>query len=46
LAGKPTFAREFHPREVGLTIFINADLISTGHSPFAPERMARRAADR
>jgi predicted ABC-type ATPase len=42
-AGKTTFAREFLPREVGLTTFINADLIAAGLSPFAPERMARRA---
>jgi predicted ABC-type ATPase len=36
-AGKTTFAREFLPSEAGCPIFINADLIAQGISPFAPE---------
>ncbi len=42
-AGKTTFAREFLTREAGCPIFINADLIAEGLSPFAPERAAIRA---
>ena len=42
-AGKITFAREYLPLEVGITTFINADLIAAGLSPFAPELAARRA---
>jgi predicted ABC-type ATPase len=42
-AGKTTFAREYLPFEVGITSFINADLIAAGLSPFAPELAARRA---
>lgn len=42
-AGKTTFAREYLPLEVGITAFINADLIAAGLSPFAPELVARRA---
>ncbi|MDH4406657.1 MAG: hypothetical protein QE276_11710 [Cyanobium sp. D14.bin.5] len=42
-AGKTTFAREYLPLEVGITSFINADLIAAGLSPFAPELAARRA---
>jgi len=42
-AGKTTFAREYLPVEVGITTFINADLIAAGLSPFAPELVARRA---
>lgn len=42
-AGKTTFAREYLPLEVGITTFINADLIAAGLSPFAPETAARRA---
>jgi predicted ABC-type ATPase len=42
-AGKTTFAREYLPIEVGITTFINADLIAAGLSPFAPELAARRA---
>ena len=42
-AGKTTFAREYLPVEVGITRFINADLIAAGLSPFAPELAARRA---
>jgi len=40
---KPTFPREYLPLEVGITAFINADLIAAGLSPFAPELAARRA---
>jgi predicted ABC-type ATPase len=36
-AGKTTFAREFLPSEAGCPVFINADLIAAGLSPFAPE---------
>jgi predicted ABC-type ATPase len=42
-SGKTTFAREYLPVEVGITTFINADLIAAGLSPFAPELVARRA---
>ena len=42
-AGKTTFAREYLPVELGITTFINADLIAAGLSPFAPELAARRA---
>jgi predicted ABC-type ATPase len=36
-AGKTTFAREFLPAEAGLPLFINADLIAAGLSPFDPD---------
>jgi len=42
-AGKTTFAREFLPNEAGCPIFVNADLIAEGLSPFAPERAALAA---
>ncbi len=42
-AGKTTFAREFLPQEAGCPVFINADLIAGGLSPFAPERAAIQA---
>jgi len=42
-AGKTTFAREFLPNEAGCPIFVNADLIASGLSPFAPESAAVRA---
>ena len=42
-AGKTTFAREFLPQEAGCPIFVNADLIAAGLSPFAPERAALQA---
>ncbi len=42
-AGKTTFAREFLPREAGCPVFINADLIARGLSPFAPEKVALQA---
>ncbi|MEI9476180.1 MAG: zeta toxin family protein [Deltaproteobacteria bacterium] len=35
-AGKTTFAREFLPREAECPVFVNADLIAEGISPFAP----------
>lgn len=43
-ASKTTFAREFLPREAACPIFINADLIAAGLSPFAPNLAAVRAA--
>ena len=42
-AGKTTFAREFLTHEANCPIFINADLIAEGLSPFAPERAALAA---
>jgi ABC-type cobalamin/Fe3+-siderophores transport system ATPase subunit len=36
-AGKTTFAREFLPIEAQCPVFVNADLIAAGLSPFAPE---------
>lgn len=39
-AGKTTFAREFLPNEATCPIFINADLIAAGLSPFNPELAA------
>jgi predicted ABC-type ATPase len=42
-AGKTTFAREFLPAEAGLTVFVNADLIAAGLSPFDPGAAAIRA---
>jgi predicted ABC-type ATPase len=42
-AGKTTFAREFLPHEAGCAVFVNADLIAAGLSPFAPERAALQA---
>lgn len=42
-AGKTTFAREFLPNEAHCPIFINADLIAAGLSPFAPETAAIKA---
>lgn len=41
--GKTTFAREFLPNYANCRIFINADLIAQGMSPFAPEKAAFRA---
>jgi len=37
-AGKTTFAQEFLPKEAECPIFVNADLIAAGLSPFAPGR--------
>ncbi|HXU31666.1 MAG TPA: zeta toxin family protein [Thermoanaerobaculia bacterium] len=42
-AGKTTFAREFLPNEANCPIFVNADLIAAGLSPFDPEAAAFRA---
>lgn len=42
-AGKTTFAREFLPNEAGCPLFVNADLIAAGLSPFAPELAAFKA---
>lgn len=42
-AGKTTFAREFLPREASCHIFINADYIAHGLSPFSPELAALKA---
>ena len=42
-AGKTTFAREFLPREAGCPLFVNADLIAAGLSPFDPDSAAFRA---
>ena len=42
-AGKTTFAREFLPNEANCPIFVNADLIAAGLSPFAPEVAAFKA---
>jgi predicted ABC-type ATPase len=42
-AGKTTFAREFLPAEAALPVFINADLIAAGLSPFNPSAAAIRA---
>lgn len=42
-AGKTTFAREFLPSEAALPIFVNADLIAAGLSPFDPDAAAFRA---
>jgi len=42
-AGKTTFAREFLPKEVDCPVFVNADLIAAGLSPFEPAAAAIRA---
>ncbi len=42
-AGKTTFAHEFLPKEAGLPVFINADLIAAGLSPFNPDIAAIQA---
>ena len=42
-AGKTMFAREFLPQEAGCPVFVNADLIAAGLSPFAPEAAAIQA---
>jgi predicted ABC-type ATPase len=36
-AGKTTFALEYLPKEAGCPVFVNADLIAEGISPFNPE---------
>jgi predicted ABC-type ATPase len=42
-AGKTTFARQFLPQEARCPVFVNADLIAAGLSPFEPEKVALRA---
>ena len=42
-AGKTTFAREFLPNEAVCPLFVNADLIAKGLSPFFPEQASLRA---
>jgi predicted ABC-type ATPase len=42
-AGKTTFASSFLPQEANCLLFINADLIAAGLSPFAPEAAALKA---
>ena len=42
-AGKTTFAQEFLPREADCPVFVNADLIAAGFSPFKPEVAAVHA---
>ncbi|MGH9549904.1 MAG: zeta toxin family protein [Terriglobales bacterium] len=42
-AGKSTFAKEFLPNEAECPVFINADLIAAGLSPFQPELAAIKA---
>ncbi len=42
-AGKTTFARTFLTHEADCPVFVNADLIAAGLSPFAPEAAAVRA---
>ena len=42
-AGKTTFALEFLPNEANCPVFVNADLIAAGLSPFRPDLAAVRA---
>lgn len=42
-AGKTTFALEYLPNEAGCSLFVNADLIADGLSPFDPGLVALRA---
>jgi predicted ABC-type ATPase len=42
-AGKTTFALEFLPKEANCPVFVNADLIAEGISPFIPEIVAFHA---
>ena len=42
-AGKTTFAREYLPNEAGCEVFVNADLIAAGVSPFRPAAAEVRA---
>ncbi len=42
-AGKTTFAQEYLPKESSCPIFVNADLIAGGLSPFLPEVAVVRA---
>ena len=43
-AGKTTFAAEFLPNEADCPVFVNADLIAAGLSPFRPDQVAVQAA--
>ena len=43
-AGKTTFATEFLPNEADCPIFVNADLIAAGLSPFRSSLVAVQAA--
>ena len=43
-AGKTTFATEFLPNEAGCPLFVNADLIAAGLSPFRRDQVAIQAA--
>ena len=42
-AGKTTFAMQFLPNEANCPVFVNADLIAAGLSPFGMARVAVRA---
>ncbi len=42
-AGKTTFALKYLPQVAHITRFINADMIASGLSPFAPEKEAAAA---
>ncbi len=42
-AGKTTFAEEYLPNEASCPVFVNADLIAKGLSPFQPGAVAIRA---
>ena len=42
-AGKTTFATEFLPNEADCPVFVNADLIAAGLSPFRPDSVAVKA---
>ena len=42
-AGKTTFAFEYLPNEADCPVFVNADLIAAGLSPFRPATVAIRA---
>jgi predicted ABC-type ATPase len=42
-AGKTTFARKFLPKYRHSPVFVNADLIAQGLSPFSPQAAAVRA---
>ena len=42
-AGKSAFARQYLPNEAQCPIFVDADLIAAGLSPFDPAKVAVRA---
>ena len=42
-AGKTTFAREYLPNEADCPVFVNADLIAAGLTPFDPAKAAMAA---